>query len=321
MEVKELWHISDSDSVLRKSQIEPYSTSLIVQSVYSLISSGTEKNVSKGLVPDAIVNQMNVPFMKGQFPFPISYGYSLVGKVIKGPGKLLNRFVHLMHPHHDYAFGGEQDIFLLPDSVPPKRAVFASNMETVVNAIWDSKPQMGDQVLIAGFGTVGALLALTLSQFPGIDVKIKELNVERRKFTQDCGLKLFNEDETPEMDFDICYHCTGSESGLQFCIDRTKTEGKIMELSWYGNKAVNIQFGGTFHTGRKSIISSQVSAIPNDKSSAWNFRKRKELVFKLLENSMYDKLPCFEISFADSPNFFGKLRKEFIGEPGIIIQY
>ncbi len=321
MEIKELWHISNAESVLRKSREKTNSSLLMVQSVYSLISSGTEKIISNGLVPGSIVNQMKVPYMKGEFPFPVSYGYSLVGKVVKGSDKLLNRFVHLMHPHHDFAFVGEQDIFLLPDSVPPKRAVFASNMETVVNAIWDSKPQMGDRVLIAGFGTIGALLALTLSQFPGIDVKIKEVNLERKKFVQDCGLELFAEDKNPEAEFDICYHCTGNESGLQFCIDRTKTEGKIMELSWYGNKAVNIQLGETFHTGRKTIISSQVSAIPNDKSSSWNFRKRKELVFKLLENSIYDKLPCLEISFVDSPNFFGKLRNEFIGEPGIIIHY
>ena len=128
MEVNELWHISDTNSVLKKYRIEPDSTALIVQSCYSLISTGTEKIVSKGLVPEQIKEQMKVPFMKGNFPFPVSYGYSLVGKIIQGPKKLINRYVHLMHPHHDFVLVSEQDIFLIPDAIPPKRAVFASNM-------------------------------------------------------------------------------------------------------------------------------------------------------------------------------------------------
>ena len=241
MEVRELWHISDSESVLRKNEAESGSEYLIIQSEFSLISSGSEKIVAKGLVPEKTRERMKVPYMKGEFPFPVSYGYSLVGKIVKGPEKLKNRLVHLMHPHHDYALVREQDVFLIPDSVPAKRAVFASNLETVVNAIWDSEPQLGDKILIAGFGTIGALLALTLSQYPGIDIKIKEINPERRKFALSCGLKLLNEVKNPESEFDICYHCTGGESGLQFCIDKAKTEGKIIELSWYGNKNMNDQ--------------------------------------------------------------------------------
>ena len=110
---------------------------------------------------------MKVPYMKGEFPFPVSYGYSLVGKIIKGPEKLINRYVHLMHPHHDFAFVREQDIFLIPDSIPPKRAVFASNLETVVNAIWDSKPQLGDQILIAGFGNHWSFTCFNFISIPG----------------------------------------------------------------------------------------------------------------------------------------------------------
>ena len=320
MEVSELWHISNTDSVIRKALADDDSADVIVKSVYSLISAGTEKIISKGQLSTEMAVQMTVPFMKGSFPFPVSYGYSLVGEVVKGPENIVNRFVHLLHPHHDIALVNEIDIFLIPDSVPPKRAVYASNMETVVNAIWDSKLQFGDRVLVAGFGSIGALLALTLIQFPGIEVKIQENNAKRIKMIQECGLSLYDYEESPEY-FDICFHCTGSENGLQFCIDHARKEGKIIELSWYGNKSVNLHLGGSFHTGRKSIISSQVSTIPENKISTWDFRKRKELVFKLLENDIYDRLPCLEIPFLDSPGFFNRFRNEFINEPGIIICY
>ncbi len=320
MEVSELWHISASESVLKISQSSADSAEIIVQSCYSLISAGTEKIVSLGQIPEQIAEQMKVPYMKGDYPFPVSYGYSLVGKVIKGPENLINNFVHVMYPHHNFALVEADDIFPVPDSIPPKRAVFASNLETVINAIWDSKMQLGDSILVAGFGTIGALLSLTLLQFPGIDVKVKENNKARRDYAKACGLELHDKNNSPTQ-FDICFHCTGSTEGLQFCIDNAKTEGKIIELSWYGNKSVNIQLGGSFHSGRKSIISSQVSSIPAYKNSSWDFRKRKELVFKLLENDIYDKLPCLEIPFAGAPVLFNRMRKEFINEPGLIIQY
>lgn len=321
MEIKELWHISGTDSVIQKSQVDETLAEAVVQSYYSFISAGTERIVSMGQVPGQIANQMRVPYMKGNFPFPVSYGYSVVGKVIKGPDKLKSRFVHLLHPHHDFVLAKEQDIFLIPDKVPAKRAVFASNMETVVNAIWDSKFQLGDRILIAGFGTVGALLALTLMQFPGINVMITDRNRERKNFIKACGIELFEEGINSDEQFDICFHCTGNENGLQLCIDHARMEGKIIELSWYGNKNVNVNLGGSFHIGRKTIISSQVSNIPVDKKTFWDFKKRKELVFKLLENNIYDRLPCLEIPFTDSPKFFNRLRNDIINEQGLIIRY
>ena len=75
---------------LKKEKVQSLSSGMVlVQTKYSLISTGTEKLVYRGQVPDSCSDKMSFPLMKGAFHFPIRYGYSLVGKVIDGDPKLL----------------------------------------------------------------------------------------------------------------------------------------------------------------------------------------------------------------------------------------
>ena len=85
-------------------------------------------------------------------------------------------------------------------------------------------------------------------------------------------------------------------------------EGKVVELSWYGEKEVSLNLGGDFHLQRKQIISSQVSRVPYDKSARWDYKRRKEVVLKLLKNSIFDSILTNEINFEDAPAFFNSLR-------------
>jgi threonine dehydrogenase-like Zn-dependent dehydrogenase len=109
--------------------------------------------------------------------------------------------------------------------------------------------------------------------------------------------------------FDIIYHTTATEEGLQYGIDHLKEEGKLIELSWYGNKSVKINLGKEFHYKRLSIISSQVSVIPKMMRENHSYSSRKELAFKYLEDKSYDDLISHIIPFEETPSFFDKLRK------------
>ena len=64
-----------------------------------------------------------------------------------------------MHPHQSICEVAETEIFVLPDDLSPAKATLISNMETVINAIWDSELGENEKVLIAGFGNIGGLLA------------------------------------------------------------------------------------------------------------------------------------------------------------------
>ena len=305
---KALWHISREYSQLQEVLFsDSLATPLLeIKSLYSLISTGSEYLVASGQVPPTLFQSMKIPHMEGGFEFPLTYGYSLVGAV-QNSTAFAGKKVHLLHPHQNYCQVSIEEIFLIPDHVPLKRATLASNLETALTATWDANVQIGDKVLIVGFGMIGALIGRLLSFLPSVEVVVLEKDEYRKEFAQKMGFSTF-ESLPQKKYYDLAFHTSGTNEGLQNAIDGVGMEGKIMELSWYGTKHSNISLGGDFHQMRKQIISSQVSHIPANKSARWNYRRRKEVVFSLLMNPLFDEHITHEISFDESPTFFHQLR-------------
>jgi len=303
MTAKALFHIQANQSAIQKIELSNLENRLIIQSLFSMISTGTELKVAKGEIDNHFGKHMAVPYMQGNFSLPIKYGYSLVGKVIS-EGDWQNRIVHLLHPHQNVCAVKQTDVTPIPDGLPPLRASLTSNMETVVNAIWDADIQFGQTALVCGFGNIGSLLALTLRLHFKANVMVLEKNEWRIKQARQLGFTTNEPIKTS-----LAFHTTATSEGLQTCLDQVKKEGKVIELSWYGDKIVNLQLGGSFHYNRKQIISSQVSTIPLKKQKDWDFAKRKQYVFELLNAPDYDAYISQVISFEDSALFFNDLRK------------
>ena len=99
MEAKALWHLNAEESIIDKAQLAEQQEDLVtVRSLYSLISTGTERLVASGGVPENLYQQMTVPYMEGGFQFPIKYGYSLVGEIDQVGHDWHGQKVHLLHP-------------------------------------------------------------------------------------------------------------------------------------------------------------------------------------------------------------------------------
>ena len=162
-----LWHDANQSWLDRHSV--PPTHDLLIQSVASLVSTGTERLAIRGELPPDADQTMSVPYMQGSFKTAFTYGYSLVGKVIDTAPtytRLSNALVHVMHPHATHASVGAEAVTVLPPTIDPARAALLSTMETVVNACWDSGVAMGDTVVIFGFGLIGNLLASVIRAMP-----------------------------------------------------------------------------------------------------------------------------------------------------------
>lgn len=304
-----LWHLSETHSEIRQIPsvlfLEGYCE---IKALYSLISTGTERLVASGKVPEELHASMQVPYMEGSFSLPVKYGYSLVGEVVDGPENLKRKIVHLLHPHQDYCVVLAEDVFVIPREIPSQRAILASNLETALNALWDSGVSAGDKVMVAGFGIIGSLVVRLLTLMPAVQVMVIDTDPNRKKLAETMGFSTAHAEEL-DADFDLAFHCSGHETGLQTCIDKAGPEGKVIEMSWYGNKPVTLNLGGTFHSQRKSIISSQVSSLPASKQARWNFYRRKQVVFELLKNPAFDQHIAATIAFQELPALFEKIRK------------
>lgn len=296
MMAKSLWHLDKSITTIIDEEIYPSGdVNVLINSKYSVISSGTETLVAKGQVPNALKQNMIVNYMGGSFDFPIKYGYSLVGETDDG------RYVHLMHPHQDKLFAKEEDLFTIPANLPLKRATLLSNMETTINAVWDAKLKGSEKVLIIGFGGIGALLALTVKQYTGINPSVYELDVNKLAKARDLGFLSDNGN------FDVIFHTSSSNEGLQFAIDHVRKDGSVIELSWYGNKQLNLNLGANFHYNRVKLISSQVSTI-SPFAPIQSYQERKEIACQLLINNVFDEIISQEILFDDSSAYFDILK-------------
>lgn len=300
MQAKSFWHINEKSSEIRTEIItnDSVSNPIVVNSCYSAISLGTEKLVALGKVPVALHEKMKVPYMTGDFSFPIKYGYSLIGKTLE------DKMLHTMHPHQDVAFIDKNRADFFAETIDSKTATQFSNLETVINAIWISKVNSKHRVLVCGIGSIGILLAQTLKHYIKAEVSVRENNLAKRDALKNWGFTLC--EETSE--YDICFNVSAHQEGLQYCIDHTVTEGKIIELSWYGTQPVQLILGVNFHYKRLHLISSQVSDIPLEFQNEHTFQTRKKLAEELLQQIDYSKFITRIIPFEELPSFFKEIR-------------
>lgn len=293
---------------------------LLVEASASLISIGTERTVITQAIPQETAAHMRIPYMQGQLSEQFTYGYSLVGTVIDGPEEWLQRRVHLLHPHQQYADVTIADVYPLPDQLNNHAATLISNMETAVNAVWDAQPTLGDRVVLFGYGLIGTLVSELVRRIPGIDLLVVEPDTWRADQAKNAGIQVAVT-APPDTKADIAINTATPDQALQAAIDCTGVEGTVIDLSWHGSATSSIKLGGGFHYDRKRLISSQVSNIPSARAHRWDYTSRKQLVVKLLLE-LGDRLSIDQtIAFADAPAFFNSLRHKQPAARSVVIYY
>ena len=282
----------------------------LVRALYSGISRGTEALVFRGEVPVSQRQAMRAPFQEGEFPGPVKYGYSSVGEVLEAPPgserALTGRKVFCLYPHQDLYTVAVGQLLALPDDVPPARAVLAANMETAVNAVWDSTPSAGDTVVVIGAGVVGLLVAWLTAQIPGTRVTVVDPDPSKEPVARELGL-VFRDRPPPEVDADLVVHASGSPEGLRDALSVAAVETKVVELSWYGSRAVTLPLGEAFHSRRLTIRSSQVGRIPPERAGRWSHSRRRALALELLVDPRLDLLFSGESEFDTLPQVMARL--------------
>src|SRR5262249_10530447 len=150
----------------------PRPDEVMVRTLRSGVSRGTETLVFRGGVPPGQYAAMRAPFQEGDFPAPVKYGYLHVGAVERGPEELRGRTVFCLYPHQSAYVVPATAVTVVPDGVPPARAVLAGTVETAVNALWDARPLLGDRVAVVGAGMVGCCVARLLGRHPAVQLTL-----------------------------------------------------------------------------------------------------------------------------------------------------
>ena len=336
-----LWYVRPGQVELRHAPMPPLEPGKVqVRALFSGVSRGTERLVLAGLVPEHERERMRAPLQEGTFPFPVKYGYCAVGTVEAGPPELMGRAVFCLHPHQDVFQVPLSMAVPLPDGLPPRRATLAANMETALNALWDSGAGPADRIVVVGAGIVGLLVAYLAARLPGSHVTVVDPVEARRALVEAFGGRF----SSPTVAFpsplvgevarsagggggsvasgahpppplrgtspargeekysaDVVFHTSASEAGLATAIAAAGMEGTIVELSWYGDKQIAVPLGGAFHSQRLRLVSSQVGQISAGRRPRWDYRRRMDAALRLLADDRLDALLTTEIAFDEAP--------------------
>jgi threonine dehydrogenase-like Zn-dependent dehydrogenase len=280
---------------------DPGPDEVLVRTLCSGISRGTETIVFRGEVPASQYAVMRAPFQEGDFPGPVKYGYLNVGVVEQGPANLKGRTVFCLYPHQTAYVVPADRVTGVPDDVPARRAVLAGTVETAVNALWDAAPLVGDRISVVGAGMVGCCLARLLAGLPGARVQLVDVDPARAGVARALGVDFTTPDQA-EGGRDLVFHASATAAGLQRCLDLLAPEGTVIELSWYGEREINLALGGAFHSGRLTIRASQVGTIAPARHGRRTFADRLALAVDLLRDQAFDALLSGESPFDQLPD-------------------
>jgi threonine dehydrogenase-like Zn-dependent dehydrogenase len=285
---------------------EPGPGEVLVRTLRSGVSRGTETLVFRGGVPASQYAAMRAPFQEGDFPGPVKYGYLSVGIVEEGPRDLRSRRVFCLYPHQTAYVVPADAVALVPDNVPTARAVLAGTVETAINALWDAAPLIGDKITVIGAGMVGCCVARILTQFPGVDVTLVDVDVNRADVADALGVPFALPTDASD-GRDLVVHASTTSAGLQSSLDLLAPDGTVLELSWYGDDEIRLSLGGAFHSRRLGIRASPVGMLSAARLGSRTPADRLALALELLRDQAFDALITGESHFDELPDVMFRL--------------
>ena len=271
-------------------------TQVLVATLFSAISPGTECLIYRGEFPEGMAVDESIVDLSGEFAYPLKYGYAAVGQVVATgedveadwDGSLVVAF----HPHESHFVADPSTLLPVPEDINAEDAAFLPTMETAVNFVMDGAPVIGEDVLVFGQGIVGLLTTSILAGFPLANLITFDEHALRRQtsceagaqaslYPNDAGFETLLRDQLPN-GADLTYEISGSPAALEQALTVTGFNGRIVIGSWYGSKRATLNLGGSFHRSRIRMISSQVSSMAPEFDGRWTKMRRFDVAWEMI---------------------------------------
>ncbi len=273
---------------------------VLVETLCSSVSNGTELLVYRGEMPGTVSTDATLKHLQSSFQYPIAYGYSSVGR-ISNVGKCVTKWrtgdiVFAFREHASILVCNEDDFMDVPENISPKDACFLPAMETAVSIAFDAALLPGENVVVVGQGTIGLLVVATLKALhPYSRVRaVEKCKTRQLLSTADtvltpeqaskCETELNLDKNIEENGADVAIDTSGTSGGLDTAISLTRNGGRVVVASWFGNKNVSLQcLGGRIHRSHITLVMSQVSEIPMPLRARWSKERRFQLTWLILK--------------------------------------
>jgi 2-desacetyl-2-hydroxyethyl bacteriochlorophyllide A dehydrogenase len=298
---KSLYFTAPYQVTLREEPLSsPGPGQVLVQTLMSAISPGTELLLYRGQAPRDLAADATISALTGTLAFPLKYGYSAVGRVVElgsaVPAHWRGILVFAFHPHEELFLADPAELLPVPPGLAPEEAVFLPNLQTAVTLVLDGKPLIGEKVTVFGQGIVGLLLTGVLASFPLARLVTLDRYPNRRLASESLGAHVSLDPLGPgslekirtalrgagqDPWADLAYEISGNPAALDQTLAVTGFHGRIVVGSWYGNRISELHLGGLFHRQRQVLISSQVSTISPELTGRWTRNRVLEVAWQL----------------------------------------
>ncbi len=315
----------------------PQKDEVLIETVVSAISAGTEMLFYRGQVPDGMAADASIAGLTGAVRYPLKYGYACVGRLSAedsdrrtvdsrpaGDSSSENESRHYFafHPHESHFCASRQMLLPVPEDMAPEKAALLPNAETAVNLVMDGAPLVGERVVVMGLGVVGLLTTALLAQFPLEALIAVDPLAHRREAAERLGasgtidpsdadgaegLREAVEDCGDGDGADLVYELSGQPAALDSAVSAAGFDSRIVVGSWYGTKPASLQLGGSFHRNRVRLISSQVSTVAPRLRGRWTKGRRMESAWRLLAGLPAEKLISHRFPFDEAAAAFAMI--------------
>jgi 2-desacetyl-2-hydroxyethyl bacteriochlorophyllide A dehydrogenase len=304
---------------------EPGPGRLLVRTLHSGISTGTELLCYRGLLDPELALDERIGSLGGTFRYPFPYGYSCVGTVEGATGPVpAGTLVFAFHPHQERFVVPESDVVVLPEGTDPRSATLFPLVETGLQLSLDAGQVAHETVVVLGLGAVGVITALLL-QRAGATVLAADPLAERRELALSLGIPAAAPEELPSRlpagGVPMLLELSGSTAALADALPLLAHEGTALVGSWYGERTVALPLGGAFHRRRLTIRSSQVSTVPAALAGRWDVARRRRVAAGLLDELPLSALGTTEIPFDEAPRAYEALDRRAPGVVHVALRY
>ena len=279
---------------------EPSENQVLIKTLVTLISTGTELTILLGSFPS---NSVWAKY--GTYPFVA--GYSNVGVVIKKGANVkdveVGDRVVSRAPHSQYALvdvGGEvvrlpHGIVKVPDGVSDEAATFHDLAATVINSVRLSKVTLGESVGVVGVGILGQFAIMFSRLAGGFPVIALDMSEDRLKLARKSGatdvLRSDIEDVVKKIQdltdnrmLDVVFEVTGNPDVIPWAIRLVKRLGRFIILS-SPKGPTQLDFHDEVNAPSRVIIGTHVASHPEYETpyNPWTKKRNTLLFFNLLK--------------------------------------
>jgi 2-desacetyl-2-hydroxyethyl bacteriochlorophyllide A dehydrogenase len=287
---------------------------VVVRTACSGISSGTERLVFRGEIPEDVALDDTIKALAGTFHYPFRYGYACVGRIEEQ-----DRLVFAFHPHQDVFTAAAGDLICLP-AVSPAAATLFPLVETALQITLDAEASYRDRIVVFGAGVVGLLTALLLKHSGQRPLCVEPL-AWRRSLASRLGVTAVAVEELGKEEVPLVIEASGNTEAPARALGLLAREGTLLVVSWFGSKPVPLPLGGAFHRRRLTIRSTQVSTIPARMSATWTVARRRAEAAALLPELPLAELCTHAFPFANAADAFRAVDENAPGLMHAVLDY